>query len=94
MNIKLKAVLAVLPAAMLLGGCDVDQTSEGEMPDVDVDVEGGELPNYDVDTADVDVGTREETVSVPDVDVDMEEEEVTVPDIDVDMPDDDEVPEA
>ena len=36
-------------------GCRVRQTEEGEMPDVDVSAEGGKLPEYDVDAADVDV---------------------------------------
>lgn len=66
--------LALLAAAsLLLWGCDVDQTEEGEMPDVDV--EGGNLPEYDVDAPDVDVGTREETITVPDVDVNAPEED-------------------
>jgi hypothetical protein len=52
-------------------GCRVRQTEEGEMPDVDVQAEGGKLPEYDVDAADVDVKTEERTVKVPDVDVTM-----------------------
>jgi hypothetical protein len=55
-------------------GCRVQQTEEGEMPDVDVQAEGGKLPEYDVDAADVDVKTEERTVKVPDVDVTMPEE--------------------
>ena len=44
-------------AALLLGaalftvtatGCKVTKTQEGEMPDVDVKVEGGQVPKYDV----------------------------------------------
>ena len=76
----------------LLGfvGCDVDQTREGEMPEVNVDVEEGQMPAYDVDWADVDISTTTKTVKVPKVIVTMEEEEVEVPVIDVDMPNDDE----
>lgn len=55
-------------------GCRVTQTEEGEMPDVDVQAEGGKLPEYDVDAADVEVKTEERTVTVPDVDVTMPEE--------------------
>lgn len=71
-------------------GCDVDQTKQGELPDVDVDVDAdpGDLPEYDVEWADVDVATTEETVTVPKLRVVMEEETVTVPVVDVDMPDD------
>lgn len=56
-------------------GCRVRQTEEGEMPDVDVQAEGGNLPEYDVDAADVDVKTEERTIKVPDVDVNMPPED-------------------
>lgn len=58
----------------LLGACDVDQTQEGRLPDVEV--EGGELPEYDVDAPEVEVGTREDTVVVetPTVDIDAPRE--------------------
>jgi len=77
---------------LVLLGCDVDKTQEGELPDVDVDVSGdpGQMPEYDVETPDVDVGTETKEVTVPDVDVHTETEEVTVPDVDVTLPDDDE----
>jgi hypothetical protein len=57
------------PLAIGLAACDVDQTKEGELPEVDV--RGGQVPEYDVETADVDVGTKTTTVEVPDVDVTM-----------------------
>ncbi len=50
----------ILPFAMGLAACDVDQTQDGEMPEVKV--EGGQLPEYDVETAEVEVGTKETTV--------------------------------
>lgn len=59
-----------LVGAFALTACDVDQTQEGEVPDVDVNASGGALPEYDVDTADVDVGTENKTVEVPTLDVD------------------------
>lgn len=70
-------------AAFNLGACSVEQTEEGELPQVNV--EGGNLPEYDVDAPEVDVTTEERTVTVPDVDVDVNKEQrtVTVPDIDV-----------
>jgi len=82
-RVLLVAALVALP----FSACDIDRTDEGELPEVEI--EGGELPEYDVDTADVDVHTDEKTVTVPDVDVEMEEKTVEVPDVDVDMPDDD-----
>jgi len=53
-------------AALGLAACDVEQTEEGEMPEV----EGGNMPEYDVDTPEVDVETEEETVEVPQLEVD------------------------
>ena len=69
--------------------CDIDQKREAKLPDVDVDVDTdpGQLPTFDVDWADVNVGTRTKMVKVPKVVVVMEEEEVEVPYVDVDMPD-------
>ncbi len=80
------ATLALLALSAL--GCRVEREREGDMPDVDVDVESGRLPDYDVHGPDVDVGTTERTVRVPKLRVDMEEERIRVPYIDVDFPDD------
>ena len=73
---------------MFTTSCKLDQTKETELPEVDVDVdtEEGQLPAFDVDWADVNVGTRTEMVEVPKVVVVMEEVEVEVPYLDVDMP--------
>lgn len=64
-----KFVIATLTGAAALGlaACDVAQTEEGEMPEVNV--EGGNLPEYDVDVADVKIGTEERTVEVPTIDI-------------------------
>lgn len=64
--ILLMALLAVLAT-----GCRVRQTEEGNLPDVDVSAEGGKMPEYDVDAADVDVKTEKREITVPDVDVNM-----------------------
>lgn len=87
-KLTLFGAIPVFVVACMLS-CDVDKTREGEMPDVDVDVEGGQLPAYDVETPDVDVRGEERTIEVPDVDVDVDSEErtITVPDVDVTMPD-------
>lgn len=68
----MKKTFTVLTAAMFalsLSACDVDQTEEGSMPDVDVDVEGGNLPEFDVDAPEVEVKMEEKTIEVPVVDV-------------------------
>jgi hypothetical protein len=62
---------------------DIDQTREARLPNVDVTVEGGQAPAFDVKTGSVDVGTTTETVKVPDVEVKMEEKKVEVPTISV-----------
>ncbi len=85
MNKMTSALMAIFLAGGL-AACDVDQTQEGEAPDVDV--KGGQLPEYDVQGPDVDVKKEERQVTVPDVDVDVNKEKktVTVPDVDVDAP--------
>ncbi|MCP9237569.1 hypothetical protein [Lewinella sp. JB7] len=75
--------------SLLFTACDVDQTQEGDLPeiDVDVDTEAGQLPEYDVDWVDVDVNTTTRMVEVPKVTVQMVEEPVEVPVLDVSWPD-------
>lgn len=67
MKIRILGAVLTPLIALSLAACDVDQTEEGEMPEVEV--EGGNLPEYDVDAADVKVGTDTQTVVVPDVDI-------------------------
>jgi hypothetical protein len=95
--LKLHKLFAVSAVALALGACDVNKTEEGEMPDVDVD--GGEMPEYDVvkkddgEMPDVDVEggeMPEYDVDTADVDVRTETKEVEVPVVDVEMPEDDE----
>lgn len=65
-----KTSLFLLPLALVglsLGACTAEQTEEGELPNVEV--EGGNMPEYDVDAADVDVTTDTQTVVTPDVEV-------------------------
>jgi hypothetical protein len=90
----LTKLAAIFLAATALTACDVDQTQEAELPDVDV--EGGQMPKYDVDQTqegklpDVDVKGGQAPkfdVDVPDMDVDTDTKtkEITVPDPDVDV---------
>jgi len=69
----MKKILILLAAAGGLGlaACDVDQTKNAQLPDVDVDVNstGGQLPEFNVTPPEVSVGTENKTVQVPDVDV-------------------------
>ena len=79
---KLAVILGMIGTAALFTACEVEQTQEGELPDVDVDVKGGQVPKYDVDAPEVDV------------DVDKKKVEVPVPDVDVDVKMPDETDEA
>jgi len=67
----MKKTLILLAAASGLGlaACDVDQTKNAQLPDVDVNVTGGQVPEYNVTTPEVNVGMENRTVQVPDVDV-------------------------
>lgn len=78
--------LAVLLAVPLVGGCQVEREQPAEAPDIDVDVDPGQWPDYDVNWADVDVGTQERTVEVPVVRVVEEKRQVSVPYIDINPP--------
>lgn len=88
---KKKLALPLLLSAALLTvsttGCRVRQTQEGELPDVDVQVKGGQVPKYDVDGPQVDVTTKTKKIEVPtDVDVKTETREIKVPDVDIKPP--------
>lgn len=86
----MRKVLCIVCIAGLLTSCNIEKKKDGELPtvDVDVDADAGELPDYDVAWADVNVGTTTKTVEIPKIVIIMEEEEVEVPFIDIDMPDD------
>jgi hypothetical protein len=72
----MKKIVTMLAAAGTLGlaACDVDKTENGAMPDVDVNVSGGALPEYNVTGPDVNVGMENKTVQVPTIDVDAADE--------------------
>lgn len=66
---KLTTGLVLVPAlAFGLAACDVKQTQEGKLPDVEV--KDGQVPKYDVDAADVDVKTEEKSITVPTLEYD------------------------
>lgn len=68
--IALLIVVALVVAAFAFGLIDIDQTRSAKLPDVEVETKGGQAPKFDVDTADVDVGSKKETIEVPTIDVD------------------------
>lgn len=68
---KTITIIATSAAVLGLAACDVDQTQDLKVPDVDVDVKGGQLPKFDVDAPDVDVKMEEKTIKVPVPDIDI-----------------------
>ncbi len=72
MKDKLITLLCLAVLVLPLAACSVEQTEEGEMPEVEV--EGGQMPEYDVDAADVEIGTETKEIEVPDVDIEPPDE--------------------
>lgn len=68
--IAIIVVVAIVVAAFAFGLIDIDQTKTAQLPDVKVETSGGQAPAFDVNTADVDVGTKKATIDVPTVSVD------------------------
>lgn len=87
-TIRMTRVLALLLALGGMAACTAEQTQPAEAPDVDVDVDPGRWPEFNVNWADVDVGTTERTITVPVVTVTKEERQVSVPFIDINPPGD------
>jgi hypothetical protein len=79
---KFYTMLAMIAATatLTLTGCRVEKTEEGNLPEVDVQTRGEtNLPKYDVDAADVDVGTTETQMTMPTVDINMPPENEATP---------------
>jgi hypothetical protein len=86
LNSKKALSFALVLLLAPLAACRVEQERSAELPEVDVSVEPGQLPEYDIQGPDVNVGVTERTVTVPRVIVVQEEETVQVPYVDVDVP--------
>jgi hypothetical protein len=78
--IAVVAVIAII-AAFAFGLIDISQTREANLPEIKA--EGGQMPSFDADVADVDVGSTNTTVKVPTVDVGTSSEKVELPTLDV-----------
>lgn len=63
------AIIAVIAIGFGIYMIDVDQTQDARLPDVDVQVEGGQLPKFDAEVGEVDVVEEEVTVTVPKLEV-------------------------
>jgi hypothetical protein len=79
-------IAAVAAAAVYM--IDIDQTQEGALPDVDIAVEGGQLPEFDAEVGTVSLGETQVEVETPEVKVITNTETITVPTLSVDAPGD------
>ena len=82
------SVVAVAAIGFSVYMVDVDQTEEAALPDVEISVEGGNLPEFEANVGSVTVTEEQATIEVPNVEVKMEEEEVTVPGLEITPPSD------
>ena len=73
MKALIAAIIVVLLGVFAFAFFNVEQTSEGRLPTVSV--QGGQLPNFDVDAGSVKIGQKERTVTVPTLDVKSPKEE-------------------
>lgn len=69
------AVAGILVLVFAVYMIDIDQTEEARLPDVDVSVEGGQMPEFDADVGDIETGSKDVTVTVPTVDIQSPEED-------------------
>jgi hypothetical protein len=67
MRIHRLFLVALMAASVGAVGCTAEVEDEGRAPEVNV--EGGEMPEVDVDPANVDVTTDTQTVVTPEVNV-------------------------
>lgn len=73
MRLQRLFLFPALAATLALGACDVDQTEEGSLPDVDIEATEGNLPEYDVEGPDIDITQDTSVIVTPEIDVDLPE---------------------
>lgn len=92
----LTGLIAVSATAFTFSSCEVKKTQEGEMPEVNV--EGGQVPKYDVDAPEVKVEEKEiaipDSITVPDVDIITPEEKAAGGNVESGEPEAPAMPEA
>ncbi len=89
------AIIGAVAVAAVVGFgiymVDVDQTEEARLPDVEVTIEGGQMPAFDAEVGSVSVDEEQVDVTVPKVKVVTEEETVNVPTLKVTPPEEDSI---
>lgn len=66
---KTVQVLAFGAVCFTLAGCQVNKTQQGKLPKVEMKTSGGQLPAYNVQGPDVQVGSKTKSFKVPTVHV-------------------------
>ncbi len=84
--IAIVIVAALVVAAFAFGLINIDQTRDAKLPDVQVSTSGGQAPKFNVDTAKIDVGTKQQEITVPTVET--KTTDITVPTVSVQRADD------
>jgi hypothetical protein len=79
MRSKIVSIVAVMALALSSVACEVKKTQEGEAPKVEV--QGGQLPKYEVKTPSVEVSSTPVQVTVPKVET--EKKTVEVPKVNI-----------
>jgi flagellar basal body-associated protein FliL len=83
-NIIIGVIVVVLILVILFATGLLGAESEGDFETPEVSVQGGELPQTDLEAADIDVGTTTTTTEVPTLEVDTENVTTETPTVDVD----------
>jgi hypothetical protein len=92
MNTTAKIALIAAAVVVVAGAVymvDIDTVEEARLPDVELSVEGGNLPEYDAQVGSISVDTETEQVTVPDVEITTQEMDVEVPKLRINPPADD-----
>lgn len=75
---KTGTILAVAVAAVAIGFgvymIDIEQTQEASLPDIDMSIEGGNLPEFEAEVGTIETGTEEITMDVPTIEFQSPEE--------------------
>lgn len=67
------AIVLAIAVAFGIYMIDIDQTQEAQLPEVEI--EGGQMPEFDAEVGDVDVEEEDVTVTVPTLEVTPPEED-------------------
>jgi hypothetical protein len=67
MQKRLLSLIVAPLTAFAFAACEVEQTQEGESPEVEI--REGQMPEYEVDTYDLDITRDTQQVVVPDIEL-------------------------